>query len=152
MASLRATPSPMPRVPPVTTMLGKRTHQLAGGPDIQIGYKADGDRHLVRRQVTATGRDDFVFQRFGSVGALWLRPWKHVGRQEEACDRILPRPDQRHLDLGMAVDDGFDFFGMDLQTADIDDTAPAPNEIVAIASLLDDIAGIDEPVLIRQRI
>src|SRR5487761_1100613 len=112
MASLRATPSPMPRV---TTMLGKGTHQLAGGPDIQIGYKADGDRHLVRCQATATGSDDFVFQEFGSVRALWLRPWKHVGGQEEARDGVLPRPDQRHLDLGMAVDNGFDFFGMHLQ-------------------------------------
>src|SRR5215472_2510655 len=143
LARLLATPSPMPRVPPVTTMLGTWTHQLAGGRNIQIRDKSDGDRNLVCRQAAAAGCHDFPFQLLGSARCLGLGPGEHVGCQEEAGDWVLPCSDERHLDLGMTIDDGFNFFGMNLQPADIDDTAPAANEMVAIASLLEHIAGVD---------
>ena len=46
--------------------------------------------------------------------------------------------------FGMPVDDGFDFFRMNLEAADIDDAAAPSDEMVAVAAQLDHVAGIDE--------
>ncbi len=52
---------------------------------------------------------------------------------------------------GMPVDDGLDLLGMNLQAADIDDAAAAADEIIAVATQLDHVAGIDEAVVIGER-
>ena len=51
---------------------------------------------------------------------------------------------------GMPIDDRLDFFGMNLQAADIDDAAAAAGEDIAIAAPLHHVAGIDEAVVIAQ--
>ena len=50
----------------------------------------------------------------------------------------------------MPVDHRLDLFRMHLQSADIDDAAPAPDEVVAVTAPLDDIAGIDEAVVVGE--
>ena len=40
---------------------------------------------------------------------------------------------------------------MDLHSADIDDAAPAADEVVALAAPLDDVAGVDEAVVAGER-
>ena len=51
----------------------------------------------------------------------------------------------------MAVDHGFDLFGMHFQAADIDDAAAAAGEQVTIAAQLHHVAGIDKAVPIGER-
>ena len=51
----------------------------------------------------------------------------------------------------MPIDRGFDFFRMDLETADVDDAAPPPEEVVPIVATFHDIAGIDKPFVVCQR-
>jgi hypothetical protein len=50
----------------------------------------------------------------------------------------------------MAVDGGFDLLGMNLEAADIDDAVLAPDEVVARAAKLDQVAGIDEVICIAK--
>ena len=51
----------------------------------------------------------------------------------------------------MPVDHGLDLLGMDLEAADIDDAAPPARKEQPLAARLDDVAGIDEAVVVRQR-
>src|SRR3954469_2717492 len=46
----------------------------------------------------------------------------------------------------MAIDGGFDFLGMHLEAADVDDSAAASEKVVALAATLHHVAGIDESV------
>ena len=51
----------------------------------------------------------------------------------------------------MPVDHGFDFLGMNLQAADIDDAAAPADEVITVAAQFDHVAGVDESVLVGQR-
>src|SRR2546426_1103224 len=51
----------------------------------------------------------------------------------------------------MAIDHRLDFLGMDLQSADIDDAAASPDEIIALTAQLQEIAGVHEAFGIEQR-
>ena len=57
-----------------------------------------------------------------------------------------------HFHLRMPIDDRFDFFRMNFQPPDIDDAALATNKMIAVTAALDDIAGIDKPVEVSNRL
>src|SRR4051794_29933350 len=62
LASRRVTPSPMPRLPPVTMTLPMTASKLSGLRDGQRGDEADRRRHLVRRQRLAAELPDRLLQ------------------------------------------------------------------------------------------
>ena len=59
---------------------------------------------------------------------------------------------QRHLHARMPIDDGLDFFGMDLAAAHIDDAVLPSDEVVAVAAQFDQIARVDKAVRVRERV
>src|SRR5881296_2088939 len=74
----------------------------------------------------------------------------HVGDDERTRDGVLPGPHERHPHLRVAIDHGFDFLWMNLQSANVDDPASPANEIVAVGAQLHHIAGVDEAVAVRE--
>jgi hypothetical protein len=63
-----------------------------------------------------------------------------------AGDRTAARLGARHAHVRMAVDDGFDLLGMNLQTADIDDAASPADEVITVTAEFHHIAGVDKSV------
>ena len=51
----------------------------------------------------------------------------------------------------MPVDDGFDFLGVNLEAADIDDAAAAADEVIAVAAQFHHVAGVDKAFVVSQR-
>src|SRR5437879_3557632 len=51
----------------------------------------------------------------------------------------------------MAVDHRLNLLGVDLQPADIDDSAPATEEVVAVLASFHDVAGVDEALMVHER-
>ena len=51
----------------------------------------------------------------------------------------------------MSIDRGLDFLGMHLQSADIDDSILAADEVIALAAPFHDVAGVDEALTVRER-
>src|SRR3989454_11068197 len=51
----------------------------------------------------------------------------------------------------MAVDHRLNLLGVDLQPADIDDSAPATEEVVAVAASFHDVASVDEALMVHER-
>ena len=60
--------------------------------------------------------------------------------------------DVGHFHLWMPIDDRFDFFGMNFQSSDIDNAALTTNKMIAVTTPLDDIACIDKPVDVSNRL
>src|SRR5271166_3433918 len=148
-------PRPSPRLPPVTTMLRMTLlilpRRFSCGRESKRRHKAYGGRHLVLGEVSSARFHDLVLDRGYSLGVLINLPSEHhVGDDNGAGDGIFSSADQRHPNLGVAVDHGFDFLRMDLQSSDIDDSASPSDEIVPISTQLDDVAGIDEALSIEQ--
>jgi hypothetical protein len=52
----------------------------------------------------------------------------YLGYDNGTGDGVLSPAHQRHANLGMPVDDGFDLLGVDLQASDIDDAATPADE------------------------
>src|SRR5271170_2915309 len=50
----------------------------------------------------------------------------------------------------MAVDNCFDFFRVDLETADVDHAVSSTNKVISVSAQLDHVAGVDEAVVGRQ--
>src|SRR3989449_11456590 len=59
---------------------------------------------------------------------------------------ILPGPHHRHLHLRVAIDHRFDFLGMHLQAAHVDDPTPSADKMIAGPTQLDDVPRVDEVV------
>ena len=59
--------------------------------------------------------------RHRSFRRLRARLQNHVGDDERTRDRVLSRPDQRHPNLRVTIDNCFDFLRMYFQAADVDD-------------------------------
>ena len=133
----------MPRLPPVTRTLCIGSRQLSGRRDIERVHESDHGGHLVRRKTSpAIGKNhvsDLVSPT--SVAAI---SQNDIDDHDRARDRAAARPGAGHPDLGMPVDDRFDFFGMNLQTANVDDTAAPADKVVSVAAQLDHVAGVDE--------
>src|SRR5271166_4450435 len=149
-------PSPIPRLPPVTTMLRMLARMMprrfSGGREIERSNEAYGRRHLVLRKAVTADLQDFVLELEGSLIGLIAPPSEdHVGDDDGTGDGILSSAHERHADIGMAVDDGLDLLGMHLQSPDVDDPAPPSDEKVTPAAQFDDVAGIEESFRIEQR-
>src|SRR5271155_5349211 len=143
-------PRPNPRLPPVTMTLAIATSQFAGSGDVERRYDPNRHRNLVRGQTTPAEAEYSGFERRGFFdhvsGIAFEARGYDIGNDDRPSDRIFPRFDDRHLHARMAVDYGFDLLGMDLATADIDDSAFSADEIVSIAVTLDHVAGVDEAI------
>src|SRR5271166_677397 len=129
-------PSPIPRLPPVTTMLRMLARMMprrfSGGREIERRNEAYRRRHLVLRKAVATDLEDFVLELAGSIAELIGLPSEdHVGDDDGAGDGIFSSAHERHADIGMAVDDRLDLLGMHLKSPDVDDPAPPSDEKVA---------------------
>src|SRR5665647_3620989 len=133
----------MPRLPPVTTTLCIVAGQLSGRRDIERRYEFDHDRHLVRRQPVPAISQNFIAD---EIAAAWVAAvdQNDIVDHDRAGDRALARSGAGHPHLRMAVDNGFDFLRMNLETADIDDAAAAADEVIPVAAQLDHIPGVDE--------
>src|SRR5438105_1677490 len=150
--SVFAIPSPSPRLPPVTMTLGIAASELARGSDVQRPDDAYRRRDLVRRERAAASREDLglrVLDAYGVESLLIIRE-HHLGGNDGPGDRILPRRHERHAHAGVAIDHRLDFFGMDLEAADIDNPATSAGEVIAVTATLDDIAGVDESLGVEQ--
>ena len=140
---------PIPRLPPVTRTLRIDPLQLAAGGHGQRRHEAKHRRNLVRREIAATGRQDLGLDRAPRRSA--------ASANTTSATTIAPviglrRPlTTRHPHGGVTVDHRLDLLGMNLQAADIDDAAAAADEMVAVASPLDHVAGVDEAVGVDQR-
>src|SRR6185437_11715380 len=141
--------SPSPRLAPVTSTLARlrssihpcstAPRQLAGCGDGKRGHDADGGRNLVPRQRVAAELENLILDVSLVFGALARRLQHHIGDDDCAGERAALWPHQRHAHLRMPVDHSLDFFGVNLQTADIDDATPPPDEIKSIAAALDHV-------------
>src|SRR5579885_1634536 len=143
------TPSPIPRLPPVTITLRTLTHQLARPRDGQLLSKRDRGRHLVAGEGIVTKLQNFLLQR-PSPSILGRRLQDDFRDNEGTGNRALSGPHQRHTHLRVAIDDGFNLFGMHFQPPDVDHTISPADKIVAIAALFDHISGIDKTVRVLQ--
>ena len=48
----------------------------------------------------------------------------------------------------MAVDDGLNFLGVDLQPTDIDDSAPSTKEVITVTAPLHNVASVDKALTV----
>src|SRR5580700_7109173 len=102
-----------------------------------------------------TGFEDFALKRLdagGCVDAARFAFHNDISDHNRAREGILSRSRSRHLYPRMTVDHRLDLFGMDLQAADVNDTVPSADEIIAVISQLDHVAGVDETVRIYERL
>src|ERR1043166_6766197 len=98
-ASLRAMPSPRPRLPPVTTILRMVAHQLAGLGDVEGRHEADRGRHLVLGKIGAARLHDLAFELGGAVRGCLAgrrRAQQDIRHDNLAGDRIAARTNKRH--------------------------------------------------------
>src|SRR5438128_3781948 len=146
-------PSPRPRVPPVTTTLRITTDQLAGAVHAEAGDEVDCRGNLVPRQRLATMPQQLFLDLGHAAGrALGDRLELDVRDDERAGDRTLSCAHARHPHARMAVQHRFDFLGMDLEPADVDDAAAAADEVVTLTASLDHVSGVHEAVGAEQRL
>src|ERR1700749_2473874 len=134
-ASRRPIASPMPRLPPVTRTLRIGTRELARGRHVERFDEANYRWHLVRGQRCAAIGQDLVADLLGAIGAACGED--DVGDHDCAGDRAAPRFGARHPDRSVAVNDGLDLFGVNLQAAYSDDAAATADEVIAVAAQLD---------------
>ncbi len=102
-----------------------------------------------------TGFEDFALKRLdagGCVNAARFAFHNDISDHNRARERTLSRSGARHLHSRMTVDHRLDLFGMDLQAADVNDTIPSADEIIAVTAQLDHVAGVDEAVRICERL
>src|SRR3984957_18755927 len=123
---------PMPRLPPVTTTLCIGSRQLSRRRDIERRYEFDHGGHLVRRQLRPALGQNFFADSAATTHIAAIGE-NDIGDYDRAGDRALARLGTRHPHLGMPVDDGFDFLGMNLQAADVDDAAAPADEVISLA-------------------
>src|SRR5262245_45462498 len=149
--SLRAIPRPNPRLPPVTITLRMVTCHLTRGIDGQNGNEVERYRNLVPRQGVAAEPQDLVLQRLilafhnSPVRCVCISMQHHIGDDKRARNGTSARPDTRHAYRRVLVQHSLDLLRVDFQSSDIDDPAPAAQEVVAIAASFHDVARINEP-------
>src|ERR1700679_309025 len=151
-ASLQAIPSPNPRLPPVTITLRMVTDELSCLRNRQCRNEIDGGRDLVRGELLAAELEDVLpCLPIVAVLVVGLSVQHDIRNYQSTGDGIFPRPDQRHTNLRMAVDDRFYFLRMDLQASDVDDPIAPADEIVAIPAEFERIPCIHKALRILER-
>src|SRR5436190_3403883 len=141
----RTMPRPRPRLPPVTMTLRMLANQLSGRADVQRRHESNRRGHLVGGEPLVAEAEDV-----GLVGRRRLAVEDDVGDDQGSGDGAAPRPDAGHADGRVTGDHRLDLFGEHLLAADVDDTAPTTEEVVAVTASLHDVAGIHEALLIAQ--
>src|SRR5207247_10083877 len=71
-----------------------------------------------------------------------------IGDDQRTGDRASPRPNDRHSHGRVAVDDGLNFLGVDLQPTDIDDSAPSTKEVITVTAPLHNVASVDKALTV----
>src|ERR1700733_6642903 len=142
-ASLRAMPSPRPRLAPVTRTVRAAAlamaafimaaRQFSGRSDIERWNERNSSWHFVARQGRTAVRQNVGVDLCFRAGSHAFALQYHIGDHDRAGHGILPRAHQRHPHLRMAIDDGLDFLGVNFLAADIDDAAFAAGESVTVA-------------------
>ncbi len=84
------------------------------------------------------------------VARIGLFVQHHVGGDERTGDGTSPGSHHGHADGRVSVDRGLDFLRVDLQSSDVDEAAPAAEEVVPVAAALHHVAGVDEAFLIGE--
>src|SRR5438093_3071273 len=151
--SRRTIPRPRPRLPPVTITL-RMTGQLAGGGDLERRNETDRRRNLVGGQAGVTDLKDLALEvHHLATGAarIGLSLQDDVGGDERTGDWTSPRPHHRHADRRVPVDRRLDFLRVDLQSSDVDEAAPATEEVVPAAAAFHHLAGADKAFTIGER-
>src|SRR5207248_7793370 len=139
--------SPIPRLPPVTRTLRILARQFAAGACFDRSNEADHRRYYVGCEACPAERHDL---RLHPIRIAVPVLENHIGNDDRADDRALACPDARQADTLVTVDHRFDFLGMYLEAADIDDAAAASGEMATAAALLDDVAAVDKSVFIGE--
>src|SRR5437016_2734471 len=132
----RTMPSPNPRLPPVTRTLRMRARELTALRNRKARHERDRNRNLPFRQALAAKLDDLALDcRFASVRTACVeRVENHVGDHNRSHDRVLLRMHQGHAHVRMTIDHPFDFFGMNLHSADVDDPAGPAGEVTSLVA------------------
>src|SRR2546430_3123751 len=141
----RTMPKPRPRLPPVTMTLRMLANQLSGRADVERRHESNRRGHLVGGEPLVAEAEDV-----GLVGRRRLAVDDDVGDDQRSGDGTAPRPDAGHADGRVTSDHRLHLFGVHLLAADVDDTRPTTEEVVAVTALLHDVAGVHEALLIAQ--
>src|SRR6185312_9874291 len=147
---LREMASPIPRLPPVTRTLCIVPGQLSGCGNIERADEPDHSGDLVGRQRRPAIGQDLIADLTAPTGVAAFNQ-NDIGDHDAAGDRAASRFGARHAYFRMPIDDGFYFFRMNLEAADIDDAAAPSDEMVSVSTQFDHVAGIDEPLSVDQR-
>src|SRR5207247_8853590 len=99
------------------------TSQLACRSHLQTRDETDRGRNLVCGETLVTDTQDLALTVQGRLAFQ-----DDIGHDQRTGDRASPRPDDRHSHGRVAVDDGLNFVGVDLQPTDIGDSAPSTKE------------------------
>src|SRR3989442_4888293 len=150
--SRRTIPRPRPRLPPVTITL-RMTRQLPGGGHLERGNETDRRWNLVGRQPVVADLKDLapeVHDPAARTARIGLCLQDDVCGDERTGDGTSRGPHHRHADRRMSVDRRFDFFRIDLQSADVDDAVPSTEEVVPVAAAFHHVARVDEAFIIGE--
>src|SRR5205809_5828461 len=115
------------------------TSQFACRSNLQRRDETDRGRNLVRGETLVTDTKDLALTVEGRLAFQ-----DDIGDDQRTSNGASPRPNDRHSHGRVAVDDGLNFFGVDLQPTDIDDSALSTKEVVAVTASLHDVAGVDK--------
>src|SRR5665213_3059332 len=141
---------PIPRLPPVTRTLCIVPGQLSGRGNIERADEPDHSGDLVGRQRRPAIGQYLIADLTAPAGVAAFNQ-NDIGDHYAAGDRAASRFGARHAYLRMPIDDGFYFFRMNLEAADIDDAAPPSDEVVSVSAQFNHVTGIDVPLSIGQR-
>src|SRR6478752_665719 len=104
-------------------------------------------RDLVPRQAPPANSEDILFDVGHTPRVLLVFiPQDNVRNDNGTCDRTSMRPDTRHSNSGMAVDLRLHFLRIDLQSSNVDHTAPSSEEVVTVTTAFHNVTGIDKTI------
>src|SRR5439155_16550618 len=115
------------------------TSQFACRSHLQRREETDCGRDFVRGETLVADMQDLALTLRGRLAFQ-----DHIRDDERTSDGASLRPNDRHSHGRVAVDDGLNFFGVDLEPTDIDDSALSTKEVVAVTASLHDVAGVDK--------
>src|SRR5437667_2827074 len=121
------------------------TSQFACRSNLQRRDETDRGRNLVRVETLVADMKDLAL-----TLEVRLSFQDYVRDDQRTSNGASPRPNDRHSHGRVAVDDGLDFFGVDLQPTDIDDSALSTKEVVAVTASLHDVAGVDKALTVDE--
>ena len=119
---------------PLTKTLRVAPRDLSTTGDSHGSHKAVSGRNFVRSQ--GSGQDLKISSLILSMLQSGWRSYPAILRPPLRQNRQLNsrEGEPRHSYARMAINDGLDFFRMNLQTSDIDNVVPSAEEVVAISA------------------